>query len=142
MRDKKIIAYKSDRVKKIAYNLRGLIRDVIMSEWGRLGREQEKIRLGKIKVTSLNGRLVLKRTHYRDIEDERNDLYRALDNSLCICPGCLQSNRDMYYNAVAKGWYCTLCVQEYRDFYYKNKAILDQGGFVGDFSEEFHGTFI
>ncbi len=142
MKDKKIIAYKSDRVKKIAYNLRGLIRDVTMREWGRLGREQKKIPLGKIKVTSLNDRLVLERTKYRDIEDERSDLYRALGNSLCICSGCHQTDRDMYYNAAAEGWYCTLCVQEYRDFYHKKKAILDQGGFVGDFDEYFHKTFL
>ena len=142
MKDKKIIAYKSDRVKRIAYNLRGLIRDVTMREWGRLGREQKKIPLGKIKVTSLNDRLVLERTKYRDIEDERSDLYRALSNSLCICPGCNQTERDMYYNAYIKTWFCTLCVQGYRNFYHKNKAILDQGGFVGDFDEDFHKTFL
>ena len=142
MKDKKIIAYKSDHVKKIAYNLRGLIREVVMSEWSRLGREQEKIGLGKIKVISLNGRLVLERTKYRDIEDERSDLYNALGDSLCICSGCHQTDNDMYYNATANSWYCTQCVQEYRDFYHKNKTILDQGGFVGDFDERFHETFL
>ena len=142
MKDKKIISYKSDRIKKIAFNLRGLIRDVIMEEWSRLGREQEKIPLGKIKVASLNGRLVLSRTPYRDIEDERNDLYSMLGNSLCICPGCNQTNKDMYYNATAESWFCTQCVKRYRNFYHKNKTILDQGGFVGDFDEHFHKTFL
>lgn len=142
MKDKKIIAYKNERIKKIAFNLRGLIRDVIMEEWSRLGREQERIPLGKIKVASFNGRRVLERTKYMDIEDERSDLYRALSNSLCICPGCNQTERDMYYNAYAKTWFCTLCVQGYRNFYLKNKAILDQGGFVGDFDEDFHKTFL
>jgi len=142
VKDKKIIAFKNKHIKKIAFTLRGLIRDVVMEEWSRLGREQEKIHLGKIKVTSLNGRLVLERTKYRDIEDERCDLYRALGNSLCICPGCHQTDRDMYYNAAAEGWYCTLCVQKYRDFYHKEKAILDKGGFVGDFDENFHESFL
>ena len=142
MKDKKILAYKDKRIKKIAFNLRGLIRDVVMDEWSHLGREQEKIPIGKIEVTSLDGRLVLKRTRYRDIEDERCDLYRALGDSLCICPGCHQTDRDMYYNATARGWYCTLCVQGYRDFYHKEKAILDKGGFVGDFDEFFHESFL
>jgi len=50
MKDKKIISYRSDRIKKIAFNLRGLIRDVIMEEWSRLGREQEKILQARLRL--------------------------------------------------------------------------------------------
>ncbi len=142
MRDKKIIAYKDERIKRIAFSLRGLIRDCVMNEWDRLGKKQRMIHLGKIEVTSLDGRQVLKRNQYMDIEDERSGLYRALGSSICMCPGCNKANKDMYYNAIAKIWFCTLCVQEYRNFYHKNKAILDQGGFVGDFDEDFHKTFL
>ena len=142
VKDKKIIAYKSGQIRKIAYNLRGLIKDRVMDEWDRLGKKQETIQLGKIKVTSLNGRLFLKRNQYMDIEDEKSVLYETLSNSICMCSGCSQTNRDMYYNASVKSWFCTLCVQKYRDFYYKNKLILNQSGFVGDFNEKFHETFL
>ena len=128
VKDKKIIVYKSERIKNIAFNLRGLIRDVIMDEWGRLGdiqRYESKSQAQRIAI-----------------ENDRSNLLEALRNSICLCSGCSQTDRDMYYNAFAKCWFCTLCVQKYRDFYHKNKAILDQGGFVGDFDEGFHETFL
>ncbi len=142
VKDKKIIAYKNERVKKIAFNLRELIKRIAMVEWDRLSKKQRDIPLGKIKVTSLNGRQILPRTPYRDIENKRSNLYKALNRSLCMCSGCHQTDKDMYYNAITQEWYCTLCVQGYREFYQENKTILDQGGFVGDFDEDFHKTFL
>lgn len=128
VKDKKIIVYKSERIKNIAFNLRGLIRDVIMDEWGRLGdiqRYESKSQAQRIAI-----------------ENDRSNLLEALRNSICLCSGCSQTDRDMYYNAPLKEWYCTLCVQEYRAFYRKKKVILNQGGFVGDFNEDFHETFL
>jgi hypothetical protein len=150
VKDKKIIAYKSERIKRIAFNLRGLIRDVVMDEWSRLGKIQSNINtmVRHMRVTPFSDFQKIwaikekANVKYRSIENVRSDLYRALHNSLCICPGCNQTNRDMYYNAYAEGWYCTKCVQEYRNFYHKNKAILDRGGFAGDFNEAFHGSFL
>ena len=127
MRDKRIIAYKSEQIKNIAFNLRILIRKAVMQEWINLHRK-------KIKIKSQAERI--------RIENMRSDLFRALEASICECPGCNQTDRDMVYNAPLKGWYCTLCVQEYRNFYYKNKTILNKGGFVGDFDEDFHETFL
>ncbi len=126
MKDKKIIAYKKEQTRKIAFNLRGLIAKAVMQEWSRLGERQ------KNKPT----------LEYIKIGNKRSDLYLALQASICICPGCHQTDGDMAYNALLKHWFCTQCVQGYRDFYHKNKAILDQGGFVGDFDEDFHGTFL
>ena len=126
VKDKKIIAYKNERIKKIAFNLRRLISKAVMQEWSRLGKEQKN-------KSSLE---------YIKIENERSYLYKALDASICRCSGCSQTDRDMVYNAPLREWYCTFCVQEYRDFYHKNKAIIDQGGFVGDFNEDFHETFL
>lgn len=128
VKDKKIIAYKNERVKNIAFKLRALIRDVIMDEWSRLGELQSYESKSQARRVA--------------IENNRNDLLGALRNSICLCPGCSQTDRDMYYNANAEIWFCTLCVQKYRDFYHKKKAILDQGGFVGDFDERFHETFL
>lgn len=126
MKDKKIIAYKNERIKKIAFNLRILIKKAVMQEWSRLGEEQEN------KPT----------LEYIKIENEKSDLHRALEASICECSCCNHVDRDMVYNAPLKEWYCTLCVQKYRDFYRKKKAILDRGGFVGDFNEGFHESFL
>ena len=97
-----------------------------MKEWSRLGKEQKH----------------KSRFEYVKIGDEREDLYRALGASICRCPGCNRLEADMVYNAPLEEWYCTQCVQAYRDFYHENKAIIDRGGFVGDFDEEFHETFL
>ena len=97
-----------------------------MDEWSRLGDKQ------KNKSTS----------EYIKIENERNELLLGLKASICLCPGCNQTGRTMVYNASLKRWYCTLCTQSYIDFYYENKTIIDQKGFVGDFSKDFHETFL
>lgn len=127
MKDKKIIAYKNERIKKIAFNLRALIREAVMDKLMKLHREKVKNKPA---------------LQYIKIENERSDLHRALQASICLCPGCRQTDRDMVYNAPLKHWFCTQCAQEYRDFYHKEKAIIDQGGFVGDFDEFFHSTFL
>lgn len=127
MKDKKIIAYKNERIKKIAFILRALIREAVMDRWMKLHREKVKNKPA---------------LQYIKIENERSDLHRALQASICLCPGCRQTDRAMVYNAPLKHWFCTQCAQEYRDFYHKEKAIIDQGGFVGDFDEFFHSTFL
>ena len=128
MKDKKIIAYKNECTKKIAFSLRELLTRVVMQEWSRLG-----------EIKYEKSRTQPERTK---IENISSDLYRALDASICICPGCHQIERDMMYNAYLEEWYCTLCVQKYREFYYKKKTILDKGGFVGDFDVKFHESFL
>ena len=99
MKDKKIFAYKNEQVRKIAFNLRSLIRKAVMQEWSRLGKEQ------KDKPT----------LEYIKVGDERSYLYRALKASICLCPGCHQTDKEMVYNAPLKHWFCTQCAQEYRD---------------------------
>ncbi len=128
MKDKKTIAYKNERMKKIAFNFRRLLTKAVMREWMRLSDVKDE-----------KGKTQSERTK---IENERSDLYRALDASICICPGCHQVKGDMMYNAYLEEWYCTSCVQEYRDFYYTKKPAIDKGWFVGDFDVEFHKSFL
>ena len=149
VKDKRIIAYKSERAKKIAFNLRRLVIRAVMREWSRLGDEQERIRLecehevsnlsDQFEISRLKGEATVK---HMDIEDKLSDLYEALNASICICPGCNQANGDMVYNVSLDEWYCSQCVQGYHNFYHKNKAVIDQGGFVGDFDEDFHSSFL
>lgn len=121
MKDKKIIAYKSEQFKKFAYNLRRLLTKAVMQEWSRLGREQRG------KPTE----------EYIRIENERTGLYGTLHASICICPSCHQIARDMVYNVPLERWYCTLCFQEYREYYQKEKARYGDHAQSGDFYETF-----
>ncbi|MBA7687627.1 hypothetical protein ES703_96091 [subsurface metagenome] len=126
VKDKKIIAYKNEQVKNIAYNLRKLIVRAVMKEWSSLGEEQ------KNKST----------LEYVRIENERSDLYGALVASICECSGCKDTNDDMVYNAFLKEWYCTQCAQEYREFYHEQKAIY--GDRYNEYyeDEDFYESFL
>ena len=95
-----------------------------MDEWSSLGKE-------KVKNKSQTERI--------KIENERSDLFRALKASICYCPSCNQSERDMVYNAPLGEWYCTLCVQGYRDFYREQEAIY--GDLKVD-DNDFYETFL
>ncbi len=127
MKDKKIIAYKNKWVKRIAFNLRGLLRDATMKEWSRLGKIKHNIytMAKNIRVTPFSDFQAIydlrekASVKCRSIENERSELHTALDNSICICSDCNQIDKDMCYNAYQEGWYCTQCVQSYRYFYAK-----------------------
>ena len=91
----------------------------------------------------LDGDKLLKERSFSEVHGYRGRekrLYRALEASICECPSCSQTDRDMVYNAPLKEWYCTLCAQEYRDFYHKNKAIY--GDFSEDDDDNFYETFL
>ncbi|MHA1104987.1 MAG: hypothetical protein ACTSPN_04605 [Promethearchaeota archaeon] len=112
MKDKKVIAYKNELSKKIAYNLRKLLRKVVMEEFNRL--TEEKSEKGKSQMERIR------------LNDEQNDLYKALGASICECASCNQTDRDMMYNAYLEEWYYTYCVQEYRDYYHEERTLLDK----------------
>lgn len=127
MKDKKIIAYKNEWVKRIAFNLRGLLRDATMKEWSRLSKIKHNIytMASNIRVTPFSDFQAIydlrekASVKCRSIENEISELHTALDNSICICSDCNQIDKDMCYNAYQEGWYCTQCVQNYRYFYAK-----------------------
>jgi len=77
----------------------------------------------------------------RIIQSQKEELYNALDKSICRFPSCKRSDRDMVFNSVIQEWWCTQCYQEMREYYYKKKEFLDRGGFVGDFNEKYYKTF-
>ena len=118
MKDKKIISYKSEKIKRIAYNLRSLLTKAVMQEWSRLGDKRSQA--GRFRI-----------------ENKRTDLYSTLHASICICSACNQIARDMVYNAPLREWYCTLCVQEYREYYQRERAIYGDLAEDGDFFETF-----
>ncbi|TKJ27387.1 MAG: hypothetical protein CEE42_03100 [Promethearchaeota archaeon Loki_b31] len=126
MKDKKIIAYKNERTKKIAFNLRRLIVRAVMDEWMKLLREKKN----KPMFECVR------------IENVRSDLYGALQASICECSSCRDTDDDMEYNAALREWYCTQCAQEYRDYYHKEKEIYgDHYGKVHD-DEDFYESFL
>ena len=41
---------------------------------------------------------------------------KALNNSICKCPSCFSSNRDMVFNPVLKQWFCISCYNANKKF--------------------------
>lgn len=132
----KKIAYKTAQIRQIAYKLRHLIRKAVLER--------------KSKIHRNFSRLVRKpqrlRQRFNDkidtLRKKEADLNKALDNSICICPGCGRSDKVMIYYQKLGQWWCEPCFKDRAEFYYEMKPIIDAGGFVGDFDEKFHKTFV
>jgi hypothetical protein len=53
--------------------------------------------------------------------DQKNDLRRALKQSICMCPVCGSTTSDMVFNTYDKYWHCIKCYNENQEFYRKRK---------------------
>jgi len=127
---KKVVAHKDERIRKIAYNLRSLLKNLVLDKDVALNEdwEREYWEMGNKKKA-------------RIIQSQKEELYNALDKSICRCPDCKRSDRDMVFNPAIQEWWCTQCYREMGEYYCKKKEILDKGGFVGDFNEKYYKTF-
>lgn len=124
MRKKKIIAYRDERIKKIAVNLRKLLVNIVFDE---------DIRLGNIHFRFLKQR---NKQEAQSIQEQRNELLRALEESICMCPGCRKSDKDMIFNPFVEKWWCAPCYQEMKDAYLNDKSFFEEEG-----EEEYYKTF-
>ncbi len=124
MKKKKIIAYKDERIKKIAINLRKLLRDVVLDYDSRLGDLSLKAWKQQNKSKS------------QSIQEQREELLRALSKSICMCPTCRKSDRDMIFNPFVEKWWCAQCYQDMKDTYLNDKSFFEEEG-----EEEYYKTF-
>lgn len=125
MRKKRIVAYREERIKKIAFNLRQLLRDVVIDYDSYLGGLNSNSWLQDDKEKSYL------------IQQQRGHLMSALRKSICMCPRCRKSDRDMIFNLGLKEWWCMQCYREMRDCYYEQKSLFSEEG-----EEEYYKTFV
>ena len=102
MRNNRRVVLKTERFRKIRYNLRRIIINSVYDEFEILGNfaslygapldltPQEEIEL------------------YR-LEGKRQNLLDALSKSICKCDLCSKDDRDMVYIKIHDAWYCTKC---------------------------------
>ncbi len=124
MRKKKILAYKDEQIKKIAINLRKSIRKATMKKESELGKLHTKAWKQQNKIKS------------QSIQQQREQLLEALGKSICMCPRCRKSDRDMIFNPFLEKWWCAQCYQEMRDSYLNDKSLFSEEG-----EEEYYKTF-
>ena len=124
MKKKKIIAYRDERIKKVAVNLRMLIDKATME------RESE-LRDLHTKAWKQHSR-----SKSRSIQQQREQLLGALSESICMCPRCKKSDRDMIFNPFLEEWWCAQCYQDMKNSYYEDKSLFSEEG-----EEEYYKTF-
>jgi hypothetical protein len=136
MKHGKKIEFKTEKMQTIVYGFRRLIIRAVL---------ERKSRIRK-KISHLLGKPSGLRQRFHDkidaLREKEFGLDKALDNSICICPGCGRADRVMVYNQKLEQWWCEPCFNDRADFYNEMKPAIDAGSCVGDFDVEFHKTFL
>lgn len=100
MKKKRQIQIKNPALRKIRNNLRNLIIAACSKQLS--------------EITLKSEQLIGRGEH--QLEWELNDSWwrieRSLRASICKCPSCFRSDRDMIYNPKSKEWYCLKCYRE------------------------------
>jgi hypothetical protein len=105
MHDERKIIIHNERLRKIRNNLREIIIQAVYSEIHILST-----------YSSLYGAILdltpeeEKEVYY--LEGTQHTLRRALNKSICVCPICTQSDKDMVYIELHDTWYCTECQEK------------------------------
>ncbi len=114
MKHKKAIEIKDPQLRKIRNNLRLLCVSVVNSRVGDYLDEQgDLLALDKMNSFDLD--------QYKKINRENEKLKSILNRSICLCPVCQRSDRDMVFNPVTKVWFCVRCYELNREYYKHTK---------------------
>ena len=141
MKDKRTIKVKNPKLQKIRNELRNVGFAAKSSQWRKYFDELEKIRKTERGYWRKNyTQKQLEKKH--ELVVKQRELDRLVSSSICKCPSCNASGRDMIYNRPLDMWYCTDCFQGMIDFYHATKKKLARGQFFDDFNEEFYKTFL
>ena len=115
MEPKKTIIIKNPQLRKIRNNLRLLfikaasdrksqLRDEFRRVWWDEDGNPKEYNNGRIRIS-------------HDIRGEMEKIDKILDRSICFCPSCRSSDKDMVRNPVTKVWFCIQCYQNNHEFY-------------------------
>lgn len=117
MKKKKTIIIKNPRLQKLRLNLRMVLIKAVSSEWNKLHEKQKKYlydSLGNAKKMD-----VFEKEQFRKIERGKQLLLRMENRSVCRCPSCQKTDRNMIFNPELQTWYCIDCYEINKSFYRK-----------------------
>ncbi len=105
MKDERRIIIHNERLKKIRNNLREIIIKAVYDEIHILST-----------YSSLYGAILEltpeERKEVYFLEGTKHQLRSALRKSICVCPLCTHSDRDMVYIPLHETWYCIECQEK------------------------------
>jgi len=141
MKNKKTIRIKNSKLQKIRNELRNIWFAAKSSQYRKYFDELETIEKTERGYWRKN---FSPRQRQRAIEltEKQRELDRLVNRSICKCPSCNASEKDMIYNRPLDMWYCTDCFQGMIDFYHQQKEKQVKGQLFDDFNEGFYETFL
>ena len=102
MKHNKKIILKSERLRKIRYNLRRIIINCVYDE----------IEILRNFANMYGAILDLTPEEEKEVyflQGTKQELLSALNKSICVCNLCSNDDRDMVYIELYDAWYCTKC---------------------------------
>lgn len=108
-KEKRLIALKDPRLRKIRTQLRNLLRQAFEDHSSRLDELIEKIRYDE----SLE--YEVKKRRIQQIYQEGEELKRAFLHSVVGCRLCGKTELDLIYNPVLNTWFCEGCYEFNRE---------------------------
>ncbi len=102
MKDNRRVILKTERFRKIRFNLRRIIIDSVYDEIEIL-RNYLKLYRAILESTPKEQKEVF------FLQGTKQELIRALNRSICVCSICTKDDRDMVYIKSHNEWYCTKC---------------------------------
>jgi hypothetical protein len=105
MKDKRRVIIRNERLKKIRNNLREIIIRSVYDE----------IEILSTFSSLYEAVLDLSPEEQKEVfylEGTKHELSRALSKSICVCPLCTQSDKDMVYISDHDTWYCIECQEK------------------------------
>lgn len=110
MRDKRVIAIKSPKLRKIRNGLRMVFLKAVSAKWNELFDEMDKLsRYEDGTPKSVKKMTSIEEKRFRELQEEQSSLRSLAGRSICKCVTCGSPDRDMVYNKAYDAWYCTSC---------------------------------
>ena len=117
MKHKKAIKIKDPKLQKIRNNLRSILIKFALDKESRLRKELTSLWRDESGNPTPQEYYEVSLGASRRPVREMGEIKKILDRSICMCPVCGRSNRDMIFNPVTKVWFCVHCYGLNREYY-------------------------
>lgn len=110
MNKRRVVRLKDSKLRKIRYELRQLLINVVQDEISTLIQKQ------RFLLKENHGTIFSEKQDKKLLEEE-NKLRRDLREFIGICSSCSDRESDHMFNPKDKIWYCEECYEKFRKIY-------------------------
>jgi len=109
VKHKKVIEIRDPRLRKIRNNFRLLWISATQRIYDKNLGKQEALLKDRMNSYEMD--------QFRKSEKDIQRIRALVDRSICKCPVCRKSDRDMIFNPITKVWFCVHCYELNREYY-------------------------